>query len=87
LDYKLYRRRRCKSSLKIITVEDTYTIHPGNQIFVYGQNINDFHTLKKNAIWTVTTAALQEVDRRLRIVHLESQLAAVLARLDALENV
>ena len=39
---------------------------PGNQIFVYGQEVNDFHTLNKDAIWTVATAALQEVDRQLQ---------------------
>ena len=38
----------------------------GNQIFVYGQEINDFHNLTKDAIWTVATAALQEVDRQLQ---------------------
>jgi len=75
---------------------DTYTkttsVRISEQIFVYGQNINDFHHLNKDSIWTVATAALQEVDRqqqadKVRIAQLESQLAAVLARLDALENI
>jgi len=35
-------------------------------LFVYGQEVDDFHTLTKDAIWTVTTAALQEVDRQLQ---------------------
>ena len=68
------------------------------QIFVYGQTVNDFNALEKNHIWTVTTAALQQVDRELqqekvkttaletKVISLETQLAAVLARLDALEN-
>ena len=34
-----------------------------NNIFVYGTEVNDFHTLKKDAIWTIATSALQEVDR------------------------
>jgi hypothetical protein len=38
----------------------------GNQIFVYGQQVDDFTFLKKDAIWTVATAALQEVDRQLQ---------------------
>ena len=38
----------------------------GDQIFVYGQEVNDFHNLNKDAIWTVATAALQEVDRQLQ---------------------
>ena len=32
-------------------------------IFVYGTNVDDFHTLNKDAIWTTAAAALQEVDR------------------------
>jgi len=58
---------------------------------VYGQYVNDFHVLKKDAIFTVAVAALQEVDRRqqsdnIRILELEEevtllkeQMAAVLA--------
>ena len=34
-----------------------------HNIFVYGTSVNDFHTLNKDAIWTTSTAALQEVDR------------------------
>ncbi len=71
---------------------------PGNRIFVYGQKVDDFHTLNKDAIWTVATAALQEVDRQLQaekqkttemqttITALQSTLALALARLDALET-
>lgn len=69
----------------------TTTTYPGTQLFVYGQEVNDFIFLKKEAIWTVATAALQEVDRQLqaekaKVATLETQLASVLARLDALEN-
>jgi hypothetical protein len=46
------------------------------KIFVYGQQVDDFVFLKKDAIWTVATSALQEVDR---------QLQAEKARNDALE--
>jgi hypothetical protein len=60
-------------------------------VFVYGQQIDDFLFLKKEHIFTVATAALQEVDRQLqaektKVANLEAQLASVLARLDALEN-
>jgi hypothetical protein len=63
----------------------------GNQLFIYGQEVDDFVFLKKEAIWTVATSALQEVDRQLqaekaKVATLETQLASVLARLDALEN-
>ena len=33
---------------------------------MYGQEVNDFVFLKKDAIWTVATSALQEVDRQLQ---------------------
>ena len=61
------------------------------RLFVYGELVSDFVTIKKDAIWTIATAALQEVDRqqqadKVRIAELEAQLASVLARLDALEN-
>ena len=69
----------------------TTTIYPGTQLFVYGQEVDDFIFVKKEAIWTVATSALHEVDRqqqadKLRIAELETQLASVLARLDALES-
>ena len=62
----------------------TMTTYPGNKLFVYGQRVTDFHSLNKNAIWTVATSALQEVDRQLQDT--KAQLASVLTRLDALEN-
>jgi hypothetical protein len=70
----------------------TTTTYTGTQLFVYGQEVDDFIFVKKEAIWTVTTAALQEVDRqqqadKLRITELESQVADLLARVTALENI
>ena len=54
------------------TVEES----EGDKIFVYSQRVDDFVFLQKDAIWTVATSALQEVDR---------QLQAEKARNDALE--
>jgi hypothetical protein len=50
------------------------------KIFIYGQEIYDFHCLEKNAVWTVATAALQEVDRqqqadKIRIAELEAKVS------------
>lgn len=76
-------------------VVESYTktsiMYPGNQIFVWGQGVTDFHHINKDYIWTVAAAALQEVDRQLqaekiKVVSLESQLTSVLERLDALEG-
>ena len=49
----------------------------GNQLFVYGQQVDDFVFLKKEAIWTVATSALQEVDR------IQQQLVDQIADLEA----
>ena len=73
------------------SVDETGNVVAGNQLFIYGQEVDDFVFLKKEAIWTVATSALQEVDRQLqaekaKVATLETQLASVLARLDALEN-
>ena len=53
-----------------------------DRIWVYGEEINDFHHLNKDAIWTIATAALQEVDRQLqaekeKVKSLEERLAAL----------
>jgi vacuolar-type H+-ATPase subunit I/STV1 len=45
------------------SVDETGNVVAGNQLFVYGQEVSDFVFLKKEAIWTVATSALQEVDR------------------------
>src|SRR5210317_1146221 len=73
------------------SVDETGNVVAGNQLFIYGQEVDDFVFLKKEAIWTVATSALQEVDRQLqaekaKVATLETQLASVLARLDALES-
>ena len=49
---------------------------------MYGQQVDDFVFLKKEAIWTVATSALQEVDRQLqaekeKVKSLEERLAAL----------
>ena len=64
---------------------------PGDKIFVYGQEVNDFHNLNKDAIWTVATAALQEVDRQLqaekqKTAALQTTFDALLERVVALEQ-
>jgi hypothetical protein len=73
------------------SVDESGNVVTGNHLFVYGQQVDDFVFLKKDAIWTVATSALQEVDRQLqaekaKVTTLETQLTSVLARLDALES-
>jgi hypothetical protein len=60
-------------------------------VFVYGQKVDDFHYLDKQAIFTVGISALQEVDRQLqaekaKTVSLETQMASLLERVTALEG-
>ena len=73
------------------SVDETGNVVDGNQLFVHGQQVDDFVYLKKESIFTVATAALQEVDKqqqadKARIAELEAQLASVLVRVTTLEN-
>ena len=68
-----------------------------SNIFVYGEQVDDFHFLKKDSIFTVATAALQELDRQLqaekarndaletKVENLESLVASLVTRIDNLE--
>ena len=60
-----------------------------NEIFVYGQIVDDFRALKKDAIFTVAVAALQEIDRRQttdneRILELEGEVETLKTQVAAL---
>ena len=64
------------------SIDETGNVVAGNQLFVYGQQVDDFVFLKKDSIYTVATAALQEVDRQLqtekeKVASLEERLAAL----------
>ena len=59
------------------SVDETGNVVAGNQLFVYGQEVDDFVFLKKESIWTVATSALQEVDR------IQQQLVDQIADLEA----
>jgi len=48
------------------SVDETGNVVAGNQLFVYGQAVDDFIYLSKDVIWTVAASALQEVDRQLQ---------------------
>jgi len=69
---RLYDRNDREEDVDIDEIIDEYTvrltkpIESRDQVFVYGQEVRDFHFLKKDAIWTTAAAALQEVDRQLQ---------------------
>jgi hypothetical protein len=50
------------TQIKIEEILDTSV----KEVFIYGQKVKDFHALNKDAIFTVSVAALQEVDRQLQ---------------------
>jgi hypothetical protein len=55
------------------------------EIFIWGQRVDDFHHLQKSAVFTVATAALQEVDRQLQAEKLKT--ARLEERLASLEEI
>jgi hypothetical protein len=60
-------------------------------LFVYGQYVNDLHILDQDTIYTVATAALQEVDRqqqadKVRIAELENQVSNLEAKVSAQQS-
>ena len=69
-----------------------------NHIFLWGKYVADFHTVDKQKLFALNFSATQEIDKiqqaektklaaaEAKIASLETQLAQVLARLDALEN-
>jgi hypothetical protein len=75
-------------TIKIKNETNSIYIH---KIFLYGKKVNDFCVLNKSAIWTVATAALQEIDRiqqkhQTEIQDLQTKYDLLLKRLEALEN-
>jgi hypothetical protein len=80
-----------------VRVGDDVSEWIGNTMLV-GKEVNDFHGIDKDAIFTVATAALQEVDRQLqaektktyelqqKVEILEMSHGALIQRIEALEN-
>ena len=83
---------------KELKIKQDSEVNITSSIFVYGQEVEDFHKLNKDSIFTVATAALQEVDRqqqadKAKIATLETenatlktQMTDILARLAVLES-
>jgi hypothetical protein len=92
---KIYKEDDKEVIVKILNVTPTtiqidQTLND-DKVFVYGQEVNNLHTLNKDAVWTVAAAALQEVDRQLqaekqKTAALEEQIKTILQRITALES-
>jgi len=63
----------------------TTTSHPDDELFVYGQEVDDFMYLKKDDIFTAAVSALQEVGRQLQTERARND--TLEARILALETV
>ena len=62
-----------------------------NNIFCYGKEINDFHTLDKQKLFALNFSATQEIDKiqqaeKTKLAAAEAKIATLEARLSALEN-
>jgi hypothetical protein len=94
-----------RKELTIVEVVDEHTVRVeedmsewGATLFVWGQKVDDFHHMNKDYIFTVATAALQEVDRQLqaekiktyelrqKVELLEMSHGALIQRVEALEK-
>ena len=51
-----------------------YDLSPEGEIFVYGFEVTDFHTLDKNYLFTINFAATQELDRKVQTLENEKML-------------
>jgi hypothetical protein len=81
---------------KMVDASGNLVLEKDGEYFLYGQEVDDFHALDKNAIFTVVTAAVQDIDRIVqeskqkqeadaaRIAALESQIAAQQAQIAAI---
>ena len=50
-------------TIENINIENNDEIEEG-KYFLYGQEINDFHNLNQDTIYTISVSAIQEIDRR-----------------------
>ena len=91
--------KRCKEIIAVVEeVIDTLTfklaplgegqtppyIDNDNKIFIYGTEIDDFHTIDKNYIYTLNVCATQELHRK--IVSQEQRIAELEAKVERLLN-
>ena len=67
------------------------SLNDGMKAVIYGEIVDDFHGIDESQIFTIATAALQEVDRQLtaekaKTALLQQQMTDVLGRLSVLEK-
>ena len=72
------------SGSNVITIQNNQYFSNVTGTYIHGEQVSNFHHLNKDAIWAVSTAALQEVDRQLQAE--KAKVADLIARVTALEN-
>ena len=80
-----------ESIIVAIGNENIDGVHDGTKAVIYGEVVDDFHCIDKSQIFTITTAAVQELDRQLeaekaKTALLQQQMTDVLRRLSVLEK-
>jgi hypothetical protein len=98
LKYYNTEDREFVTEITSVVDDTTFTVKDPieySSVFVFGHEINDYHGLDKDDIFTITTAVVQDIDQIVQtqqtqiqeakqtIQELQSQLATVLARLSA----
>ena len=87
---------RIETTLKEQINSNTIKIETDKQltsnVFIYGEEVYDFNTLDKNAIYTTAVGALQEVDRqqqvdKIKITNLENELNILKNEVNNLKNI
>ena len=52
--------------LKVDVYEKEITSYPGNNLYIRGERVNDFRTLKKEMLFAINFSATQAIDRQLQ---------------------
>jgi peptidoglycan hydrolase CwlO-like protein len=72
--------------------DNTFTFDQAwNNVFCYGKEVDDFHTLDKQKLFAVAFSATQEIDRiqqaeKTKLEAMESKVAATESKLDSAES-
>jgi hypothetical protein len=79
------------TSSKMVDASGNVVLETDGCYFLYGQEVDDFHSLDKQAIFTVVTAAVQDIDRKqvldeAKIAASEAQIQAHEVKIAALES-
>jgi len=72
-------------------LDEEITDNKDNYILVYGEGVDDFHSIEKNAIFTLTTAAVKQLDMELQetketVTKQQQQIDSLQQQIDSLQQ-